>query len=95
VPGTTIEGKRFKSIVTTESTVLNCDLRFDLMVENQVIIEIKAVDYLMPVHEAQLLTYLKLMGKPKGVLLNFNCANLFREGQKTLVTKLYGSLPFK
>jgi GxxExxY protein len=72
---------------------LNCDLRFDLMVENQVIIEIKAVDYLLPVHEAQLLTYLKLMGKPKGVLLNFNCANLFKEGQKTLVTKLYGRLP--
>ena len=41
---------------------LNCDLRFDLMVENLVIIEIKAVDYLLPVHEAQLLTYLKLMG---------------------------------
>ena len=74
---------------------LNCDLRFDIMVENLIIVEIKAVDCLLPVHEAQLLTYLKLMDKPKGILLNFNCVNLFKEGQKTLVTKLYANLrPF-
>jgi GxxExxY protein len=63
------------------------------MVENLIIVEIKAVDFLLPVHEAQLLTYLKLMEKPKGILLNFNCVHLFKEGQKTLVTKLYAKLP--
>jgi GxxExxY protein len=74
---------------------LNCDLRFDLLVESLIIVEIKAVDCLLPIHEAQLLTYLKLIEKPKGVLLNFNCVNLFKEGQKTLVTKLYANLqPF-
>jgi len=74
---------------------LNCDLRFDLLVESLIIVEIKAVDYLLPIHEAQLLTYLKLIEKPKGILLNFNCVNLFKEGQKTLVTKLYANLkPF-
>ena len=72
---------------------LNCDLRYDLMVENLIIVEIKAVDYLMPIHEAQLLTYLRMLGKPKGILLNFNCVNLYKEGQKTLVTKLYANLP--
>lgn len=48
---------------------LECDLRYDLLVEDLVIVEIKSVDCLLPVHEAQLLTYLKLLGKPKGILL--------------------------
>jgi GxxExxY protein len=72
---------------------LDCDLRFDLMVEDLIIVEIKAVDYLMPIHEAQLLTYLKLLEKPKGILINFNCTNIFKEGQKTMVTSIYANLP--
>jgi GxxExxY protein len=72
---------------------LECDLRYDLMVENLIIVEIKAVDCLLPIHEAQLMTYLKLMQKPKGILLNFNCMHLFKEGQKTYVTDLYAKLP--
>lgn len=72
---------------------LDCDLRFDLMVEDLIIVEIKAVDYLMPIHEAQLLTYLKLLEKPKGILINFNCTNIFQEGQKTMVTSIYANLP--
>ena len=72
---------------------LDCDLRFDLMLENSIIVEIKAIDGLLPIHEAQLLTYLKLLEKPKGILLNFNCINIFKEGQKTMVTELYSSLP--
>lgn len=72
---------------------LDCDLRFDLMVENAIIVEIKAIDALLPIHEAQLLTYLKLLEKPKGLLLNFNCTNIFKEGQKTMVTELFRGLP--
>jgi GxxExxY protein len=72
---------------------LECDLRYDIMVENIIIVEVKAVDALMPVHEAQLLTYLKLTQKPKGLLLNFNCVNIFKEGQKTLVTEIFSKLP--
>ena len=71
---------------------LDCDLRFDLMVEDAIIVEIKAVEDLMPIHEAQLLTYLKLLEKPKGILLNFNCTNIFKEGQKTMVTERYAAL---
>ena len=59
---------------------LECDLRFDLMVEDCIIVEIKATDSILPIHEAQLLTYLKLLKKPKGVLINFNCTNIFKEG---------------
>ena len=71
---------------------LDCDLRLDLLVEDSIIVEIKAVDCLLPIFEAQLLTYLKLLEKPKGILLNFNCTNIFKEGQKTLVTELYAQL---
>ena len=72
---------------------LDCDLRFDLLVEDSVIVELKAVEYILPIHEAQLLTYLKLLEKPKGILINFNCTNIFKEGQKTMVTELYAQLP--
>lgn len=72
---------------------LDCDLRFDLMVENLIIVEVKAMDGILPIHEAQLLTYLKLMERSKGILINFNCMNIFKEGQKTLVTDLYAKLP--
>jgi GxxExxY protein len=72
---------------------LDCDLRFDLMVENAIIVEAKAIDSLLPIHEAQLLTYLKLLSKPKGILLNFNCTNIYKEGQRTMVTELFASLP--
>lgn len=72
---------------------LDCDLRLDLIVEDLIIVEIKAVESFLPVHEAQLLTYLKLLEKPKGILLNFNSANIFNEGQKTMVTELFSKLP--
>jgi GxxExxY protein len=72
---------------------LECELRYDIMVEETIIVEIKAVESLLPIHEAQLLTYLKLTQKSKGILLNFNCVNIFKEGQKTLVTELFAKLP--
>ena len=72
---------------------LDCDLRFDLLVEDSIVVEIKAVDRLLPIHEAQLLTYLKLLAKPKGILINFNSTNIFKEGQKTMVTELFAKLP--
>jgi len=51
---------------------LNCGYKLDLLVEGTVVVELKAVATLLPVHEAQLVTYLKLAGKPLGLLLNFN-----------------------
>jgi GxxExxY protein len=53
--------------------------RVDLLVEEAVIVEIKAVENLLPVHEAQLLSYLKLSGIRVGLLINFNVAHL-RQG---------------
>ena len=71
---------------------LDCDLRYDLLVDDEIIIEVKAVDGILPIHEAQLLTYLKLLDKSKGILINFNCTNIFKEGQKTLVTPKFANL---
>ena len=48
---------------------LDCELRFDLMVNDEIIVELKTVEELIPIHEAQLLTYLKLLKKPKGILI--------------------------
>ena len=59
-------------------------LRLDLIVNDIVIIEIKAVEQVLEVHKAQLLTYLKLTGKPLGYLINFN-VKLIRDGIKRMV----------
>src|SRR5260370_31779836 len=55
---------------------LDCGYRIDVVVEEQVILELKTVERLMPIHEAQILTYLKLSGLHTGLLLNFNSAVL-------------------
>ena len=59
------------------------DLKVDLMVNGVIVIEIKAVDRLHPVHQAQVLTYLKLTGAPVGLLFNFNATSI-RTGLKRL-----------
>jgi GxxExxY protein len=51
---------------------LDCGYRLDIFVENLIVIELKAVERVLPIHEAQLLTYLKLTGAPLGLLINFN-----------------------
>jgi GxxExxY protein len=63
---------------------LDCAYRLDLVVEDSVILEIKAIDELLPIHKAQLLTYLKASGKHVGLLINFNVAVL-KNGIKRLV----------
>ncbi len=63
---------------------LECGYRIDLLVGDAVIVEVKSVEKLAPVHEAQLLTYLRLARKTKGLLLNFNAPYL-RDGIKRMV----------
>jgi GxxExxY protein len=59
---------------------LDCGYRVDLVVESTIILELKCIEHILPVHEAQLLTYLKLTGKRVGLILNFNVAVLTRGG---------------
>jgi len=72
---------------------VEADLRWDILVDDLVVIEIKAVDAINPVYGAQVLSYMKLLNKPKGILLNFCCTNIYKEGQRTYVNELYASLP--
>lgn len=60
------------------------EFRLDLLVENEVIVELKAVDEILPIHEAQLLTYLKLANKHLGLIINFNVP-LLRDGIRRMV----------
>jgi len=79
--------------INYKGIILNADLRLDVLVEDFVIVELKSMEGILPVHEAQILTYMKLLQKPKGILINFNCTNIFNEGQKTLVNEYYAQLP--
>jgi GxxExxY protein len=72
---------------------LELNFRCDLFVENCIILELKSVQKMSPVFEAQLLNYMKLLKCPKGILINFNCSNIFNEGQKTLVNEYFRNLP--
>ena len=66
--------------------------RLDLLVEDLIVVELKAVEAMHPVHSAQLLSYLKLADKPKGLLINFHTENI-SQGTISLVTELFRSYP--
>ena len=66
---------------------LDCGYRIDILVEDTVVVELKSVDALNPVHEAQVLTYLKFSGKKIGLLMNFN-VTLLKNGLKKYVMNL-------
>ncbi len=68
---------------------LETELRCDLFIENSIVVELKAVEKMLPIHEAQLLTYMNLLEAPFGILFNFNTTNLYNDGQKTFVNELY------
>jgi GxxExxY protein len=67
--------------------LLDCNFRLDIVVEEVIIIELKSCEKIEPIHQAQLLTYLKLAGLSLGLLLNFNVPVL-RDGIVRVVNKL-------
>lgn len=73
--------------------MLDADYRLDFLVEDEIVVELKAMEGILPVHEAQLLTYMKLLQKSKGILINFNCANIVKEGAKQMVNEYFSRLP--
>jgi len=77
--------EREKSVpIRYRGILLDCGFRIDLLAANEVIVEIKSVEALLPVHEAQLLTYMKLSELRVGLLMNFNVRSL-RNGIRRLV----------
>ena len=70
--------------VVYDGVTIDAGFRLDLLVGDSVVVELKAAEKLLPIHEAQLLTYLKLSGHRLGFLLNFN-VRLIKQGIKRLV----------
>ena len=80
-------GKQVPLPLIYEEVKLDCVYRLDLIVENKVIIEVKSVQSINPIHSVQLLTYLKLTNCKLGLILNFNVLHL-KEGIKRVANKL-------
>ncbi len=80
-------GKQVPLPLIYEEVKLDCVYRLDLIVENKVIIEVKSVESINPIHSVQLLTYLKLTDCKLGLILNFNVLHL-KEGIKRVANKL-------
>jgi len=73
---------------------LGGQLKLDVLVEDLIIVENKAVEIMIPLYSAQLLSYLKLSGKPKGLLINLNCENIMKQ-LVSLVTEEFARLPIE
>lgn len=73
--------------VVYKSVRLDCGYCMDILVDNLIIVELKTVEKLLPIHDAQLLTYLKITGKKLGLLLNFNVP-ILKEGIKRIANNL-------
>jgi len=84
--GLTVERQKELPVIY-KSVKVDCGYRIDLLVEKKVIVELKAVEKLMPIHEAQLLSYLKLSGCKVGLLINFN-TKLLKDGIRRRVLDL-------
>jgi GxxExxY protein len=83
--GVRIERQR-RVTIQYKGRPIAADLRIDLLVDEQVIVELKAIEKLLPVHSAQLLSYLRLTGRSLGLLINFNVP-LLREGVRRVVNE--------
>jgi GxxExxY protein len=70
---------------------IETELRLDLLVNDVIIVEIKSIENILPVHEAQLLTYMSLLEKPQGLLINFYTDNITKS-IKPLVNQLFKNL---
>ena len=78
--------------VVYDGITIDTDLRLDLLVNDTIIIELKAIEHTLPVHEAQLITYMKLLQKPQGLLINFFTDNITKT-MKPFVNEYFRLLP--
>ncbi|WP_421939153.1 GxxExxY protein [Pedobacter sp.] len=68
---------------------LSAKFRADLLIENCMIVELKAVEQIIPIHEAQILSYMKLLKIPKGLLINFNSVNIVKYGKRSFINDFF------
>ena len=85
--------KQQKIYTDYKGTPVDTELRYDVLVEGLVVTELKSNDGIHPIHLSILKTYMRMLEKPKGILINFNSTHIFKEGQKTIVNEYYAALP--
>jgi len=78
--------------ISYKDILLDSELRANLFIENCIVLELKSVERILPIHEAQILTYIKLLNVPKGLLINFNCTNIVQNGKRAFVNELIYNL---
>ena len=79
--------------VPYKDIILDCDLRYDVLVEDLILVENKATKDMHPIFVATLLSYMKHLQIPKGILINYHVQNIFKEGQKTYINDIFANLP--
>lgn len=70
--------------INYKGSILDSEICADFLIENCLILELKSVERVLPIHEAQILTYMKILEMPKGLLVNFNCMNIIQQGKMPL-----------
>ncbi|MFO7879269.1 MAG: GxxExxY protein [Bacteroidales bacterium] len=78
--------------INYKDIVLDADLKLDILVEDTIVVELKAIENILPVHEAQLMTYMKLLEKPQGLLINFFTDNISKS-IRPIVNEYFRDLP--
>jgi GxxExxY protein len=78
--------------INYDGLIIDADLRLDLLVNDTVAVELKAIENTLPVHEAQVLTYMKMLKKPQGLLINFFTENITK-ALKPFVNEYFNALP--
>src|SRR5436190_9650987 len=78
--------------VNYDGLIIDTELRLDMLVNETIVVELKAIDNILPVHEAQILTYMKLLEKPQGLVINFFTENITK-ALKPFVNEYFNALP--
>lgn len=84
--------EQFDVTVYYDNQIIDTELRLDLLVNDLIVVELKAIENILPVHEAQILTYMKLLKKPQGLLINFFSDNITKS-MKPFVNEYFKELP--
>lgn len=92
IEGLNIE-KQKEIRICYKDQIIERKFRLDVLVEDLIIVELKAVESLNKIHQAKLISHLNITRKPKGLLINFNCLNIVNEGLVPLVNEIFRKYP--
>ncbi|MCU7617787.1 GxxExxY protein [Chryseobacterium sp. PBS4-4] len=84
--------QQVKVPINYDDITIDADLKIDLLVNDCIIVELKAVEQILSIHEAQLLTYMKILKKPQGLLINFFTDNITKS-LKPFINEYFKNLP--